>query len=405
MKIAILAPPYLPVPPPLYGGTEKIVSLLTEGLVERGHDVTLFASGDSQTKAKLVSLFPEALGNSGLTKDDKDKPLAHYHECYRRASEFDIIHSHGQYLSLAEAEGLKTPVVFTWHGSFYPGETPEEKRDILKKYKHLNYISISNNQRGGLPELNFVATVYNALDIGEYPFVAGPAVRLTGAEVGISSFSRRQGPARDSIVLDEGVKAVTALETKHLPAPSFPTVGSDDVYLLWVGRMSPKKGALDAITASKRLGIRLEMAAAIDPIDHPYFESEIKPHIDGKNVIYHGEIGHDALVELYGGAIATLYPISWHEPFGLVMAESMACGTPVVAYNIGSVPEIVVDGKTGFIVEDIHGLVSAVKRIGTIDRAACRKHVEEHFHKDRMVEDYLAVYKKLASLAPPAERS
>lgn len=344
MKIAILAPPYLPVPPPLYGGTEKIVSLLTEGLVALGHDVTLFASGDSKTTAKLVSMYPNALGNSGLKKGDTGKPLAQYHACYARASEFDIIHSHGQYLSLPEAADLKTPVVFTWHGSFYEGETTEEKRHILETYKHLNYISISNNQRGGLSDLHYVATIYNALDIAEYAFV--------------------------------------------------PTPGD---YLLWVGRVNPKKGALDAIQAAKRLGIRLEMAAAIDPIDHAYFEEMIKPHIDGEHVVFHGEIGHSALVELYGGALATLYPISWHEPFGLVMAESMACGTPVIAYNIGSVPEIIRDGLTGFVIDPslgVEGLVDAVKKIDTIDRSRCRKHTEAYFHKDRMVRDYEAVYEK-----------
>ncbi len=346
MRIAILAPPYLPVPPPLYGGTEKIVSLLTEGLVARGHDVTLFASGDSKTTAKLSSIYPHALGNSGLTKGDTSKPLAQYHACYARASEFDMIHSHGQYLSLPEADGLKTPVVFTWHGSYYAGETTEEKRATLQKYKHLHYISISNNQRGGLPELNYVATVYNALDIREYVFVQRP---------------------------------------------------SD--YLLWIGRVSPKKGALDAIQAAKRLSIRLEMAAAVDPIDRPYFEESIKPHIDGEHVVFHGEIGHSALVELFGGARATLYPISWHEPFGLVMAESMSCGTPVIAYNIGSVSEIVRDGLNGFVIDSskgVDGLVNAVKHIGSIDRSTCRKYAETHFHKDRMVTDYEAVYSKLA---------
>lgn len=366
MRIAILAPPYLPVPPPLYGGTEKIVSLLTEGLVAAGHDVTLFASGDSQTSAKLVSIFPNALGNSGLTKDDHEKPLAHYHECYARADAFDIIHSHGQYLSLPEADGIATPVVFTWHGSFYPGETTEEKRETLRKYQHLNYISISNNQRAGLPELNYVATVYNAIEMPQ------------GWE-------------------NRGNKGT-----------------AEDDYLLWVGRMSPKKGCLDAILAAKTLGMRLEMAAAIDPIDREYFETVIKPHIDGKNVIYHGEIGHDALVELYGGALATLYPISWHEPFGLVMVESMAAGTPVVAYDIGSVPEIVRDGVNGYVIGNqqekvknhtrkliektgIAGMVEAVKRIDRIDRAACRADVEQRFSVRRMVSDYLQVYEKLAS--------
>ena len=314
MRIAVLAPPYLPVPPPLYGGTEKIVSLLTEGLVEKGHDVTLFASGDSKTTATLSSIFPVALGNSGLLKTDIEKPLAHYKACYDRADEFDIIHSHGQYTSLSGAVGLKTPVVFTWHGSFYPDEAPQEKLDILQKFKNNNFISISNNQRGGMVDLHYVATVYNALDVAEYTYVS--------------------------------------------------QVKND--YLLWIGRMSPKKGAYEAILAAKKAGIRLEMAAAIDPIDRDYFEEKIKPLIDGKSVVYHGEIGHEALVELYGGAMATLYPISWHEPFGLVMIESMACGTPVIAYNRGSVSEIVRDGVTGFIVEEKgdNGLVKAIGRIG-----------------------------------------
>ncbi len=370
MKIAMLAPPYLPVPPLKYGGTEKIVSLLTEGLVARGHDVTLFASGDSTTTAKLSSIFPKAIGNSGLTKGDISKPLAHYHACYARADEFDVIHSHGQFLSLPEAASLLEiprqgfdgelsrtarddtmgkkipPIVFTWHGTFYKGENTEEKRELLRKYKHLNYISISDNQREGLPELHYVATVYNAIDISLYPYV-------------------------------------------H--------VNKGD-YLLWVGRVSPKKGAKEAIEVAKRVGLRLEMAAAIDPIDRPYFDAEIKPLIDGAHVIYHGEVGREALVELYGGAKATLYPITWHEPFGLVMAESLSCGTPVIAYNIGSVSEIVRDGLNGFVIDPsagVQGIADAVKKISTIDRVTCRIYAEEHFHKDRMVTDYEEVYKKL----------
>lgn len=346
MNIAILAPPYLPIPPPLYGGTERIVSLLTEGLVKRGHEVTLFASGDSKTEAKLVSFFPKALGNSGLGKGDNAKPLAHYNACYDRASQFDIIHSHGQYVSLKGAAGLATPVLFTMHGSYYPGETTEEKRAMLAQHKSLNYISISNNQRGGMPDLHFVATVYNALDISEYLFV--------------------------------------------------PKNNSD--YLLWVGRVSPKKGALEAIQTAKEVGLRLEMAAAIDPIDRTYFERLIKPHVDGVGVVYHGEIGSDALGELYGGAWAVLYPISWHEPFGLVMIESMACGTPVVAYNCGSVPEIIENGKTGYVVEPaegIDGLARAVQKIGFIDRAACRARVETHFSSHIMIDGYERAYQKV----------
>lgn len=350
MKIAILAPPYLPVPPPLYGGTERIVSLLTEGLVTRGHEVTLFASGDSRTSAKLSNVFEKALGNSGLSKDDIANPLAHYQACYARAAEFDLIHSHGQYLSLPGAVGLATPVLFTIHGSYYKGETTEEKRAILAKYKNFNYISISDNQRGGMPDLHFVATVYNALDTSEYLFV--------------------------------------------------PKNNSD--YLLWVGRVSPKKGALEAIQTAKKAGLRLEMAAAIDPIDRKYFDEVIKPSIDGVNVVFHGEVRSNALIELYGGARAVLFPITWHEPFGLVMIEAMACGTPVVAYNCGSVPEIIENGKTGYVVastDGVDGLVRAVDKIGFIDRSACRRRVERYFSSPVMVEGYEKAYQKvLASL-------
>lgn len=351
MKIAMLAPPYLPVPPPKYGGTEKIVSLLTEGLVLRGHDVTLFASGDSKTTAKLSALYPKAVGNSGFKKTDHGISLAQYRDCYARASEFDIIHSHGQYDSLADAKGLKTPVVFTWHGSFYPGENTEAKRALLKTYKDYNYVSISDNQRGGIPELHYVATVYNAIDIRQYSFD------------------------------HKGQNTQTR-----------------DPYLLWVGRVSPKKGALEAIDVAAKAGMRLEIAAAIDPIDRAYFDAQILPRIDGKQVIFHGEIGHEALVELYGGAYATLYPISWHEPFGLVMAESMACGTPVIAFRAGSVPELVKNGLNGFVIDvddGIDGMVEAVSRIQEIDRMTCRAYAEKHFHKDRMVDEYAAVYETL----------
>lgn len=349
MRIAILAPPYLPIPPSLYGGTERIVSLLTEGLVARGHDVTLFASGDSKTNAKLSSIFEKALGNSGFDKSNNDRPLLHYQACYDRASEFDLIHSHGQYLSLPGAERLGTSVLFTIHGSYYKGETTEEKRAILAKYKHFNYSSISDNQRGGMPDLHFVATVYNALDISEYLY----------------------NPQNNS------------------------------EYLLWVGRVSPKKGALEAIQTAKKVGLRLEMAAAIDPIDRKYFDEVIKPSIDGANVVFHGEVRSNSLIELYGGARAVLFPIAWHEPFGLVMIEAMACGTPVVAYNCGSVPEIVEDGKTGYVVEQsdgIDGLVRAVQKIDLIDRAACRARVDKYFSSERMVEGYEKAYKKVLAL-------
>lgn len=348
MRIAQLAPPYLPVPPKGYGGTERIVHHLTEGLVAAGHDVTLFAAGDSVTKANLSSTFPKAIGNSGFKKFDALEPLLQYSECYARADGFDIIHSHGQYLSLFGARNLACPVVFTWHGSFYEDEVPEEKRQTLRAFRDLPIVSISNNQRLALPELNYAATVYNSIDVPFYRF--------------------------------------------------FPKSGGD--YLLWIGRMSPKKGALEAIRVAEKAGIRLEIAAALDPVDRPFFEEQIKPKIDGDRVIYHGELSHDALVELYGGAIATLYPISWHEPFGLVMAESMACGTPVITFDIGSSAEVVEDGVTGYVVAPeagVDAMVSAVKRIGEIDRKACRARVEKRFGTERMVAEYEAVYRSIVS--------
>ena len=346
MKIALLAPPYLSVPPKKYGGTEKIVSLLADGLVELGHDVTLFATGDSQTREKLVIIFPEELGNSGLKKDDGLLPLIHYTECLRRQKEFDIIHNHGQYLAMFVCEFSKTPVVHTIHGSYYAGEIPEEKRQVLHAFKKHNFISISENQRGGMPDLNFVATVYNGIDL--------------------SQFSYTEKPRGD--------------------------------YLLWVGRIVAKKGPLEAIETAKKTNIPLVIAAAIDPADMPYYEKEIKPQIDGKFISYIGEINHHTSEELYGNALCTLFPITWHEPFGLVMVESMACGTPVIAYNIGSVPEIVVNGKTGFIVEiesGVEGLSHAVREISQIQRGDCRTHILENFTKEKMVEGYEKAYQQI----------
>ncbi len=346
MKIALLAPPYLSVPPKAYGGTEKIVSLLADGLVENGFDVTLFATGDSQTKAKLVSIFPESLGNSGLAKGSALMPLLHFRQCFKRAAGFDLIHNHAQYLPMFLADFVKTPVVHTMHGSFYPGEVPEEKRKILETFKNHRFVSISDNQKRGLPDLNFVGTVYNGLETKEYTYV--------------------EKPKGD--------------------------------YLLWVGRITEKKGPAAAIEVSKNLKMPLVIAAAIDPVDMPYFLKEIKPKIDGKLITFVGELTQETLNHLYGNAVATLFPIAWHEPFGLVMIESMVCGTPVVGYNIGSVPEVIVDGKTGFVVEieaGVEGLMHAVKKIPQIQRGDCHSRVVELFSKEAMVEGYIEVYKRV----------
>ena len=348
MRIALVAPPYLPVPPVGYGGTERIISLLCEGLVENGHDVTLFATGDSHTKGKLVSIFPKALGNSGFQKGSALLPLLQYRECFVRQDEFDIIHNHTQYLGLFIFEHARPKVVHTWHGSFYKDETTEEKRLVLEKFKNSNFVSISNNQREAMPELNFVKTVYNAIDLLDYSFVESPK----------------------------------------------------DPYLLWLGRITDKKGPLLAIKTAKQLNMPLVISGAIDPIDQEYFDKIIKPELNTSLIKFYSEIKDIGEVrKLYQNALCTLYPISWHEPFGLVMIESMACGTPVVAYDIGSVPEIVMDGKNGFVVDmesGIEGLKNAVLKIGQIKREFCRKDVEARFSKERMVRDYIEVYKNLS---------
>lgn len=350
MRIAVVAPPYLSVPPVGYGGTERIVSLLTEGLVENGHDVTLFASGDSQTKAKLASIFPKALGNSGFAKASALLPLLQYRECLMRQDDFDIIHNHAQYLGLFTFEKTRPKTVHTWHGSFYKDETPEEKRLVLEKFKNSNFISISNNQREAMPELNYVKTVYNAINVSEYSFVESPK----------------------------------------------------DTYLLWFGRITEKKGPLEAIKIAKELNMPLIMCGVIDPIDQEYFDSVIKPELNTKLITFYPELKKaEEVNKLYQNALCTLYPISWHEPFGLVMVESMACGTPVVAYKIGSVPEIVTDGKTGFVVDPelgVKGLADAVKKIDQINRLDCRRDVETRFSKERMTKDYIEVYEKLLEI-------
>lgn len=357
MKIAQLAPPWLPVPPKGYGGTEVIVYSLTEELVKRGHDVTLFASGDSQTSAKLFSVFKQALGNSGTIKGDALHPLLHYIECFERAHEFDIIHTHAQYYAMFLSHLVKTPVVHTIHGSYNKEYTTEEKIHTLKRFKNHNFISISNNQRKDLAELNYVATVYNGIDMAEFPFV--------------------------------------------------PNKGK---YLLWFGRITDKKGPVDAIEAAYRLSMPLRIFGAIDDTEKEYFETTVKPLIDNKLVTYQGEIESSKKAAVYEGAYCTLYPIHWEEPFGLVMAESMACGTPVIAYNRGSVSELVEDGVTGFVVNEsaantaqewkikesgIAGLIAGVKRIGEISREACRKRIEDKFTVEKMVDGYERVYQQL----------
>jgi len=344
----------LRVPPKGYGGTELIVSLLTEELVNRGHEVTLFASGDSTTSAKLDSYFPEAIGNSGDIKNVPFLPLLHCSYCFEKAGDFDIIHNHAQYYAMFFSGLTKTPVVHTMHGSFSRGDVPEDSRMTLEHFKDQQFVSISNAQQEGMPDLNFVGTVYNGT-----------------------------------------------------PLESIPFSDKKEDYLLWIGRISRKKGPLEAIEVAKRSGKQLKMVAAVDSIEREFFEKEVQPLIDGEQITFHGEVSHEETVEYFKYASATLVPISWNEPFGLVMVESMASGTPVIAFNRGSVPEVVDDGVTGFIIDPekegkfavsqtgIEGMVEAVKRIGEIAPRKCRERVELMFSVKAMVDGYEKVYETM----------
>ena len=336
MRIAQVAPLRERVPPPSYGGIELVVSHLTDELVRRGHEVTLFASGDSLTQAKLEAVCDRALRLDPNVVNCDAYELLELSQVYQRAAEFDLIHSHLGVLTLASAGLVTTPTVHTLHHSFNP--------DTSKIYTHHSkqpYISISDAQRK--IDLNYVGTVYNGIDEKSYPFVVEP---------------------------------------------------ENPPYLAFLGRFSPEKGPQHAISIAKQTGWRLKMAGKLDEIDKKFFEQEIAPHIDGKQVQYLGEVNHEEKAELLGNAAITLFPITWQEPFGLVMTESMAAGTPVIARSMGSVPEVIADGKTGFLCETVDDFVNAVRRLGEIDRRACRNHVEMNFSIKSMVDGYLDVYRK-----------
>ncbi|MBW4636121.1 MAG: glycosyltransferase family 4 protein [Iphinoe sp. HA4291-MV1] len=337
MKIAQVAPLWERVPPPTYGGIELVVSLLTDELVRRGHDVTLFASGDSQTLAKLESVHPRALR---LDSDIEEKWMYNFlgpSQVYQQAEEFDIIHSHVELWALPCASFVQTPTVHTLHGSF-----TRDRRTIFTQYRTQPYVSISDAQR--TLDLNYVSTVYNGIQIEDYPFVAQP---------------------------------------KEPP------------YLAFLGRMSPEKGPQHAIAIAKQAGWRLKMAGKIDVVDTEFFEKEIAPLIDGKQIEYLGEVDHAAKVELLGNASITLFPITWREPFGLVMIESMATGTPVIGINMGSVPEVIAHGKTGFVCHSYEQMAQMIPAALELNRRTCREYVESRFTVSQMVDGYEAVYEQI----------
>jgi len=338
MRIAQVSPLYESVPPKLYGGTERVVSYLTEELVRMGHDVTLFASGDSTTSAKLVAGCPRALR---LDKRCVDPLAPHYvmmEEVFRQAENFDIIHFHIDYLHFPLSRRLGVPHVTTLHGRLDIADL----QPLYREYCSMPLVSISNAQRRPLHWCNWVGTVYHGLPTSLYqpPEQAGD-------------------------------------------------------YLAFLGRISPEKGCDRAIEISRRAGLPIKIAAKIDNADRTYYEQVIKRLFELPHVEYVGEINESQKLRFLGNALATLFPIDWPEPFGLVMIESMSVGTPVVAFSCGSVPEIMEDGKTGFVVNDIDEAVEAVARVQWIDRAACRAVFEERFSSRRMAQDYLKVYAQI----------
>ncbi|QLE55696.1 glycosyltransferase family 4 protein [Nostoc sp. TCL26-01] len=339
MRIAQVAPLWERVPPPAYGGIELVVGLLTDELVRRGHEVTLFASGDSISLAELVSVHPRALRLDSSIKEYGIYEMLQLGSVYERAAEFDIIHSHMGCAGLAYSKLVKTPTIHTLHGVF----TPDNEK-MFQYAKDQPFVSISDAQRELRLGLNYTATVYNGIDVSSYKFYPQP---------------------------DE------------LP------------YLAFLGRISPEKGTHLAIAIAKQAGWRLKIAGKVDVVDTEYFEKDIKPLIDGQQIEYLGEANHEQKNALMGGAVATLFPITWREPFGLVMVESMASGTPVIAMKLGSTSEVIADGKTGFLCHSVDECINAINKVTELDRYACREYVQQRFSLQAMTDGYEAVYRQI----------
>ena len=347
MRIAQVAPLAESVPPHMYGGTERIVSYLTEELVREGHQVTLFASGDSVTSAELVAITERALR---LDPDVID-PLAHSMVLLERvaaeADRFDVIHFHFDHTQYGYMRRLDAPSVATMHGRM---DLPELAA-LFREYSEIPLVSISDAQREPLPALNWVATVYHGLPMSEIPFT----------------------PERGS-------------------------------YLAFLGRTSPEKGLDAAIDIARRAGMPLKVAAKVDDVDREYFDGEIQPLLTGE-VEFIGEISEDEKDGFLGGAAVVLFPIDWPEPFGLVMIEAGARGTPVLAFRRGSVPEVIENGVTGMVVDDVDEAVAALPRVLELDRRRVRDATERRFSAERMAQDYLAVYERLIAAGRPASFS
>ncbi|AIO32571.1 glycosyltransferase family 4 protein [Burkholderia pseudomultivorans] len=349
MRIAQIAPLYEAVPPKLYGGTERVVSYLTEALVDLGHDVTLFASGDSVTSARLEAAWPRALRLDPSIRDSMAPHMRLIEQVARVAHEYDVLHFHLDYLPFPLMSRLDVPYVTTLHGRL---DLPE-LQPVFDAFPDAPVVSISNNQRKPLPQAAWAGTVYHGL----------PDTLLT--------------PRKD-------VKPE---------------------YLAFLGRICPEKRVDTAIRIAAQSGLPLKIAAKVDKADADYFKEVIEPLLGQAHVEFIGEINEAQKPEFLSGAKALLFPIDWPEPFGLVMIEAMACGTPVVAFNRGSVPEVIEDGVTGFIVEDVQGAVGALHRIDSLSRDAIRGRFETRFSSKAMAQRYVETYESLcATSRQPALR-
>lgn len=346
MRIAQVAPLWESVPPKLYGGTERIASYLTEELVRLGHEVTLFASGDSVTTARLEAVCPRALRlHEGIF--NRDAPLITLIErAFGTADRFDVIHSHLDFLGFPLARRCGIPVLTTMHGRL----DLSELQPVFREFAEMPLVSISNAQRRPVPYANWQATVYHGLPLDLYKFQPQPGN-----------------------------------------------------YLAFLGRISIEKRPDHAIEIAKRVGLPLRIAAKVDPADREYFRDAVEPLLSHPLVEFIGEITDDEKNEFLGNAYALIAPYDWPEPFGLALIEALACGTPVIAYRRGSIPEIIEDSVTGFVCDTLQDMIEAVKHIPLINRARCRSSFEQRFTVKRMVQDYLRIYDALVRQDRPTK--
>ena len=347
MKIAQVAPLYEAVPPRAYGGTERVVSALCDQLCKAGHDVTLFASGGSVTAAHLAAIVPAPL-REHMSREALIETAPHLHlqmlsEVYRRAGEFDLIHAHTDLLTLPFVQLTTTPTVITMHGRL----DIDTVSRILPLYPEVPLVSISDDQRRALDQfpLRWIGTAYNGLNLDRY----------------------QQDPVKRG------------------------------EYLAFVGRLTPEKRPDWAVEVARRTGMPLRVAAKVDPIDFAYWESVIKPLFEANDVDFVGEITEAEKPAFFGGAAATLFPVDWPEPFGLVIIESLAAGTPVIALRRGSIPELLTDGRNGYICDDVDEMVSAVSRLNQIDLDECRSSARR-FSDRAMAERYLEIYEEVLAI-------